>query len=177
MSTFRYSTVAAGLLLAFLVTSPCRAQGAAPDSTTLERSQHRWGVGAQLGPILGPSVRYALTKRLTVQAAGLPFLIGGETVAGARLLYKLFVRPKYNFFVSGGGTVFIDTKNRNFLTGEDEGVSTISIVFATLGGEYRFAGRLGLAGGLGFGYLHQSSSVVDNSGLIPILDLGLHFYF
>jgi hypothetical protein len=83
---------------------------AEPDTTAQSPSNGptphgRWGVGGQLLPLFGPSVRVALTRRVTVQVAGLPFPgrqdDSGDPkwTVGGQGLYKFVVGPWYNVFV------------------------------------------------------------------------------
>ena len=158
---------------------PCHAQETAADSTrqeTAEEETRRWGVGVQLSQLYGLSVRYALTERFTVQVAGLPVPPSDEITGGGRLLYKLYARPSYNFYVAGGASLFRGPDFTNPFTGESERNRGYT-AFATLGGEYRFARRLGLGGGAGLSYLVQRSAVLDRNGVGPLAELGLHYYF
>jgi hypothetical protein len=168
--------LAAALLFATL---PCHAQQSAPDSTAqqkdaAEEKMRRWGAGVRLSKLYGLSVRYALTERFTVQVAGIPVPLGDEITGGGRLLYKLYARPSYNFYVAGGASLFRGPDFTNPFTGESERNRGYTI-FATLGGEYRFARRLGLGGGASLGY--QRSAVLDRNAVLPLVELGLHYYF
>jgi hypothetical protein len=159
---------------------PCHAQETAADSTrqqeTAEEETRRWGVGVQLSQLYGLSVRYALTERFTVQVAGIPVPLGDEITGGGRLLYKLYARPSYNFYVAGGASLFRGSNFTNPFTEESERNRGYTI-FASLGGEYRFARRLGLGGGAGLSYLVQRSAVLDRNEVFPMIELGLHYYF
>ena len=178
----RFVATLAATLLVFAA-SPSFAQQSASDSTRQqevaeeEEEARRWGVGVQLSPVFGLSVRRALTERLAVQAAGIPFLIGGETVAGARLLFKLYTQPHYSFHVSGGSSAFINTNDRTAAGDEEQETRVTPLYFGTLGGEYRFSRRLGLSGDLGLAYLQFEGGVITRSGVSPVLGLGLHYYF
>ena len=66
-------------------TLPCHAQQSAPDSTAQqkdaaeeEEEARRWSAGVRLSELYGPSVRYALTERFTVQVAGIPVPLGSS---------------------------------------------------------------------------------------------------
>lgn len=172
----------AGLAAILLLAAPrCHAQGAVPDSAAqqqeaAEEEPRRWGVGVRLSQLYGLSVRYALSERFTVQAVGIPVPIEGRLTGGGRLLYKLYVQPSYNFYVAGGASLFGGPTFTNAFTGESERDRGYT-VFATLGGEYRFARRLGLSGGAGITYLVQHSAVLDREGAFPLIELGLHYYF
>jgi len=178
----RFVATLAATLLVFAA-SPSFAQQSASDSTRQqevaeeEEEARRWGVGVQLSPVFGLSVRRALTERLAVQAAGIPFRIGEETVVGARLLFKLYTQPHYSFHVSGGGSAFIATNDRTAARDEEQETRVTPLYFGTLGGEYRFSRRLGLSGDVGLAYLQFEGRVITRSGVSPVLGLGLHYYF
>lgn len=62
----------------------------------------------------------------------------------------------------------------------------MTVAFGTLGGEYRFAERLGLSGERGIGYFDRPSRsygfgegavVWDADGFESPLGIGLHYYF
>ena len=175
----RFVATLAATLLVFAA-SPSFAQQSASDSTRQqevaeeEEEARRWGVGVQLSPVFGLSVRRALTERLAVQAAGIPFRIGEETVVGARLLFKIYTQPHYGFHVSGGGSAFIATNDR---TAARDETRVTPLYFGTLGGEYRFSRRLGLSGDVGLAYLQFEERVITRNGVSPVLGLGLHYYF
>lgn len=183
MKTAEAHFVLIGLAAVFLFTAlPCHAQEAATDSTAqqeaAEEEPRRWGMGVRLSNLYGLSVRYSLTKRFTVQAVAVPVPLEGEITGGARLLYKLYTKPSYNFYVAGGAALFRREAFTNAFTGESEHERGYTI-FATLGGEYRFAKRLGLGGGAGISYLVQRSGVPfqDREEPLPLIELGLHYYF
>lgn len=185
------------LLQILLLTPPSLAQDATPDSsaeeseTPAEESEapegeerlRRWGVGLQATPLFGLSVRYAFTERFAVQVAGMPFPLDEERAVGGRLLFKLYTEPSYNFYVAGGsaatfGESRVISYDEGRFTQELDGYRTYSF-FATLGGEYRFAERLGLGIGLGLKhrewrarYLHLQRSLSE-----VVVGLGLHYYF
>ena len=78
----RFVATLAATLLVFAA-SPSFAQQSAPDSTAqqkdaAEEEMRRWGVGVRLSKLYGPSVRYALTERFTVQVAGIPVPLGSS---------------------------------------------------------------------------------------------------
>ena len=70
----------------------------------------------------------------------------------------------------GGASLFRGSNFTNPFTEENERNRGYTI-FATLGGEYRFARRLGLS------YLVQRSAVLDQNGVGPLVELGLRYYF
>ena len=147
-------------------------------SASAEEGARRWGMGVRLSQLYGLSVRYALTERFTVQVAGIPVPLGDEVTGGGRLLYKLYVQPSYNFYVAGGASLFRGSNFTNPFTEESERNRGYTIS-ATLGGEYRFARRLGLGGGAGLSYLAQRSGLpaLDRNEVFPMIELGLHYYF
>ena len=183
--------IAAGLLVGLLArgVAECHAQGAAsPADTTTKRGEaqkteavmqnsRRWGLGVRISQLFGLSARYAITERFTAQVAGFPIPLEGVGLdIGGRLLYKLYVQPTHNFYVAGGASLFRGEEFTNPFTEEsqrDRGYT----VFATLGGEYRFAERLGLSGGAGISYFVQRSAVLDRNEVFPMIELGLHYYF
>ena len=173
-----WAAAVAGALL--LLPAPTLAQqpadSSAQASASTEEEARRWGVGVRLSQLYGLSVRYALTERFTAQVAGVPVPPSDEITGGGRLLYKLYVQPSYNFYVAGGASLFRGSDFTNPFTEESERNRGYT-VFASLGGEYRFARRLGLGGGAGLSYLVQRSAVLDRNEVVPLAELGLHYYF
>lgn len=82
--------------------------------------QPRWAAGVQIFPVLGVSVRGAISPRLSVQIAGIPgfgdrnsWFAGG---AGGRLLYRIQMAGANSLYASGAYSLFFITPREGGLS-------------------------------------------------------------
>lgn len=143
------------------------------DSPPATHSQ--WGVGIQLMPVLGTSVRWAATSRATVQIAAMPGLGGNfQGSIGGRWLYKFVANEGYNVFGSIGVTPLF---GQSSTLGEDltfeRGIEVLWYKAVSVGAETALGTHFGLSVEGGVGHLGGEGE----SLLIPALGIGLHYYW
>lgn len=164
--------------LFLLLPVPGFGQDAAPaDQQPADLSIHaRWGVGLQVLPVAGASVRLNLSRRLALQGAALPPRVVGSGfrgMAGGRLLFKPLVHPRYNLFLGlAAAAVFEKRLDDRY---EFETVAH-QVMAVTLGAESLLGTRLGLSGELGAFHLRDAGDATLDTTM-PTVGVGLHYYF
>lgn len=137
----------------------------------------RWAVGLQALPVVGPSIRYAVSRRVMVQAAGLPLAFrekGVQGMGGARILYALKERPAYEAFGSIAVTAIFDRSARSSLDGETRfELQTVPLVVVTAGVEGRMGSHVTLSGEIGASRMWTK---VGNPILLA-LGVGVNYYW
>lgn len=158
------------------LSTPTYAQEEGDDETFPPATHARWGMGLQAFPVLGASVRFAVTPRFTMQVAGMPGL-GGEFLGtiGGRALYKFLVREGYNLYGSVAAAPFF-SQSLEFDDGfQLESRTRIHWYAAiTVGAEAALGDHVSLSGEVG------GARVWDSLGLGfagPSFGIGLHFYW
>lgn len=135
----------------------------------------QWGVGIQLMPVLGTSVRWAATSRATVQIAAMPGLGGNfQGAIGGRFLYKFVANEGYNVFGSIGVTPLFGQSSTlgEGLTIERE-TEVLWYKAVSVGAETALGTHFGLSVEGGAGHIGGEGE----SLLIPSLGIGLHYYW
>jgi hypothetical protein len=163
--------VIGGLLIA-----PEPACGQADEEGPPPATHSEWAVGIQISPVLGLSVRWAATSRLTLQAAALPGLGGNfQGTVGGRGLYKFVRNNGYNVYASAGVAPFF---GRRLQFTDDLSVKrrteAVWYVTGTIGGEAAMGDHFGLSGEVG------GARIVDPAGsglIVPTFGVGLHYYW
>lgn len=137
----------------------------------------RWAVGLQALPVVGPSIRYGVSRRVTLQAAGLPLTFrekGLQGMGGARILYALKERASYEAFGSIAVTAIFDRSARSSLDGETRfEFQTVPLVAATVGAEGRVGSHVSLSGEIGASRMWTK---VGNPILLAI-GVGVNYYW
>lgn len=173
-----FTLCAAGLGLLAAVPGAAGAH-AQPDSTSAPATPAvygTWGAGIQASPLFGASVRYNLSRRVALQAAGLPGFWGGSVrgVVGGRALYRLIAREGYGFFAAGGVSVLFEEQS-DFQNGLDveRQVEALPVLTGTIGIETDVGDHVGLSAEGGGVYVFDG----DESYSLPALGIGLHYYW
>jgi hypothetical protein len=168
--------VALAVLVAAFDARSARAQQDSTEVASTPALYGRLGTGIQASPLFGVSIRYNASRRLALQAAGLPGFWGGSIrgVAGGRGLYRLSVEDGYNLFLAGGAGVLFEeqTEFRNGLNVERR-VETLPFLTASFGIETDVGDHVGFSGEVGGIYLFDG----DESFLLPALGVGIHYYW
>jgi len=173
------------LLVAVLGAAGAHAQ---PDSTSAPATPAlygTWSAGVQVSPLYGASVRYNLSRRLALQAAGVPIFWEGpfRGVIGGRALYRLIAQKDFALFAAGGVRIRFDDQIQLEDPPEFEEEFTVEpTVATTVGIETNFGDHLGLSVEAGGAYEFAEDEVgeylgMDRSGLRPVLGAGLHYYW
>lgn len=178
-----------GLLAAVLGATGAYAQ---PDSTSAPATPAlygTWSAGIQVSPLYGASVRYNLSRRVALQAAGLPIFWDGpfRGIVGGRALYRLIAREGYSFFAAGGVNIRFDDQIQlenladlgdlgDAATIEKEVVAQPTVATA-VGIETNLGDHVGLSAEIGGAYTFDDAFGKDDSGLRGTLGVGLHYYW
>jgi len=179
--------VGVSLLVAILGASGAYAQ---PDSTSAPVTPAlygTWSAGLQVSPLYGASVRYNLSRRVALQAAGLPVFWDGpfRGIVGGRALYRLIAREGYTVFAAGGINIRFDDQIQlenladlgDAATIEKEVVAQPTVA-STVGVEMNLGDRFGLSAEIGGAYTFDDDTFgKDDSGLRGTLGVGLHYYW
>lgn len=161
-------------------TAWAQPEASAPRSPSL-------AVGLQVLPITGVSARLNI-ERLTFQVAGLPATLFGireKNFIGARLGYKVAERSTYNLFVSTSVDLFISRRPVAVQVEpwfRVERAVRADQLFSLTGGAESFLGpHWSLSGEAGIGYrrdgVQQGELAGNDDGFLPMLGIGLHYYF
>ena len=172
------------LLVAILGAAGAHAQ---PDSSSTPALYGTWSAGIQVSPLLGASVRYNLSRRVALQAAGLPVFWDGpfRGVIGGRALYRLVAREGYSFFAAGGVSIRFDDQiplDDPAGLGDglniEKGVVAQPTVTTTVGIETNLGDHVGLSAEVGGAYTFDDDPLgEDDSGIRGTLGVGLHYYW
>lgn len=170
-----------GLLAAVLGATGAHAQ---PDSTSAPATPAlygTWSAGIQVSPLYGASVRYNLSRRVALQAAGLPIFWEGpfRGIVGGRALYRLIAEKEFAFFAAlGAGIRFDDQVRVDDQAGLEERVEAQPTFAITVGVETNLGRHLGLSADVGVAYEFNDGEFDETgSGLDPVLGVGLHYYW
>lgn len=186
MKTSIFSFTTAGLLLALLLAPPAFAQQA-PDSTRVEGGTSQWprfGVGVQMLPISGVSLRIDLTQRVVVQVLGMPPGLGNQGAIGGRLLFRPYVRETYNLFLAGtAAAIFLErlagvSRVNGSIKRQYEAKANFHAAL-TLGAEAMLGSHFRLSGELGAIYVRIPAWLAfdPRRDLYPAFGVALHYYF
>lgn len=160
------------------VADPALGQDSRAENENLDPALHgRWAVGLQIVPVVGPSVRVAVTPRVTIQAAGVPATFrekGFQGIVGGRLLYKFVGRNSYNTFASvATSTIFDRAAQIEFGEETTYELKTMPLIALTFGAEGALGSHFSISGEVGAGRLWNDRN--DGVGLTS--GVGLHYYW
>ena len=177
------------LLVAILGASGAYAQTDSTSAPVTPALYGTWSAGIQVSPLYGASVRYNLSRRVALQAAGLPVFWDGpfRGIVGGRVLYRLIAREGYSFFAAGGVNIRFDDQIQlenladlgdlgDAATIEKEVVAQPTVATA-VGIETNLSDHVGLSAEIGGAYAFDDAFGKDDSGLRGTLGVGLHYYW
>lgn len=161
-----------------LAADPALGQDSRAENEDLDPALHgRRAVGLQIVPVVGPSVRVAVTPRVTIQAAGLPAMFrekGFQGIVGGRMLYKFVGRDSYNTFASVAmSAVFDRAAQREFGEETTFEFRTMPLTALTVGAEGGLGSHFSISGEVGAGRLWNDR----NNGMELTFGVGLHYYW
>lgn len=175
-TTEGYPAVLLPIVLSLLLLVPSAFGQAQSDEEERPAATHaRWGVGVQLMPVLGGSVRWAVTRWGTLQVGAMPGLGGNfQGAIGGRALFKFVIRERYNVYGSVGGTSLFDES----LQFDDDlrlrrQVDVLWYLAASIGAEFALGTQFGLSGEAGGGQMRGAEETLT----FPAVGVGLHYYW
>lgn len=159
----------------FLLVPSAFGQAQSDEEERPTATHARWGAGVQLMPVLGGSIRWAVTRWGTLQVGAMPGLGGDfQGAIGGRALIKFVIRERYNVYGSVGSTsVFEESLQFDDDLRLRREVDVVWYFATTIGTEFALGTQLGLSGEAGIGQMRGE----EESLTFPAAGVGLHYYW
>lgn len=138
----------------------------------------RWAVGVQALPLVGVSVRRAITRRVGAQVAVVSPFGGGKGAVGGRLLYRIDVQEARSLYVSGAYSVFFTPYHGPIVYPKpppQEETEHTSVGALSLGAEFVLGFGFGVS--VEFGGARVWTEHPDEQFFSPGVGAGLHFHW